>query len=86
MPNKLVISGKISEDLDFAFSTEDGTPNHRLLLTHHVSVPDGGDPLRGQQKLFNRDYFIYLTRDEMKKLRDALDIVLNFTPDEKENP
>ena len=82
MTNKLIISGKISEELEFGFSTEDGAQEHRLLLTHHVQVPDGGDPLRGQQKHFNRDYFIYLTREEMKKLRDTLNVVLDFTPEE----
>lgn len=79
MTNKLIISGKISEELEFGFSTEDGAPNHRLLLTHHVKVP-GADPIRDTH--FNRDYFIYLTRDGMKKLRDTLNIVLDFTPEE----
>jgi len=79
----LVIAGKISDELDFNFSTRiKENPNKIVLLTHHVKVPDGGDPLRGQQELLNRDYFIHLTREEMKKLRDALDVVLNFTPEE----
>lgn len=77
--DKLVINGKITEELEFSFSTEDGAPKHRLLLTHHVKMP-AGDPIRGD--LLRRDYFIYLTRDEMKKLRNTLDVVLNFTPEE----
>lgn len=83
--DKLVINGKITEDLEFGFSTEDGASEHKLLLTHHVKVPDEGDPLREQQKHFNRDYFIYLNREEMKKLRNTLDVVLNFTPEEPRN-
>lgn len=80
MAEKLTISGKITEDLEFAFSTDDGALDHRLLLTHHVKMASSSDPIRDE--LLRRDYFIYLTREEMKKLRDALDIVLNFTPEE----
>ena len=81
MVDKLVINGRITEELEFGFSTEDGTPNHRLLLTHHVKVP-GNDPIR--DPALRRDYFIYLTRTEMKKLRDTLNVVLDFTPEESE--
>ena len=80
---KLIISGKITEELEFGFSTEDGAPPHRLLLTHHVKFPTGNDPIRDDP--IRRDYFIYLTREEMKKLRDTLNIVLDFTPEEPGN-
>ena len=81
--DKLVINGKITEDLEFGFSTEDGASKHRLLLTHHVKVPSDRDPVRDSYHM--RDYFIYLNREEMKKLRNTLDVVLNFTPEELGN-
>ena len=69
MTEKLIISGKITEELEFQFST-DGPDPHGLFTYYPESV------------MRTRQCFIRMSRKEMKKLRNTLDVVLNFTPEE----
>lgn len=69
---RLVIAGKITDELDFNFSTRaEENPDKIILLTHHVKEPSRVGY-----------YCIHLSRAEAKKLRDTINVVLNFTPEE----
>ena len=72
MAEKLVISGKITKELEFQFST-DGPDPHGLLTYYPEPV------MRARQ------CFIRMSRGEMKKLHDTLAVVLNFTAEDPGN-
>jgi len=74
MADVLAIRGKISDKLEFNFSTAD--PNSKGLLTFESDEGSVALP---------KHYFIHLSREEMKKLRDTLNAVLDFTSEESEN-
>ena len=69
MVEKLTISGEITDELDFQFSTDN--PESSGLFTYY---PETG--------MRSRHCFIKISHEEMKKLRDTLNVVLDFTPKE----
>lgn len=69
MTDRLVIHGKISNNLDFSFSTDER--NDRILLTYYDEAKDK-----------TAYHCIYLSRKEAEKLRNTINVVLNFTPEE----
>ena len=68
MSDRLIIHGKISSNLDLSFSTDER--NDRILLTYYDEA--------------TAYHCIYLSRAEAEKLRNTINVVLNFTPEESE--
>jgi len=69
MADRLIIHGKISNNLDLSFSTDERSD--RILLTYYDEAKDK-----------TAYHCIYLTREEAEKLRNTIDVVLNFTTEE----
>ena len=72
MADRLIIHGKVSNNLDRNYSTDER--NDRILLTYYDETKDK-----------TAYHCIYLSRAEAKKLHDTINVVLNFTPEESEN-